>query len=117
APRPPRLIPWFPPLRSGGGDEPQRGETEGVCGSFALEDLDCAEPRRPSAGGNMRRKIFGISLAVASALAVATFVSQRPSAQTEPDLTKPAAKEWLHVGGDWSNSRYSTLTQLTPANI
>ena len=40
-----------------------------------------------------------------------------PPAQTEPDLTKPAGKEWLHVGGDWSNSRYSTLTQLTPANI
>ena len=65
----------------------------------------------------MRRNFIGISFATVAALAVAIFISQRPAAQTEPDLTKPAAKEWLHVGGDWSNSRYSTLTQLTPANI
>src|SRR5437764_8898227 len=65
----------------------------------------------------MRRTILGTSLAATAALAVAMFISQRPAAQTQPDLTKPASKEWLHVGGDWSNSRYSTLTQLTRANI
>src|SRR5438874_4145335 len=65
----------------------------------------------------MRRTIIGTSLAAAAVLAVATFVSQDPSAQTQPDLTKPASKEWLAVGGDWSNSRYSTLTQITPANV
>ena len=65
----------------------------------------------------MRRGVISTSLAAAAALAIATFVFQNPAAQTEPDLTKPAGKEWLHVGGDWSNSRYSTLTQLTPANI
>ena len=32
-------------------------------------------------------------------------------------MRAPAAKEWLHAGGDWSNSRYSTLTQITPANV
>src|SRR5882672_1563372 len=68
-------------------------------------------------GENMRHKIVYTSFAAVAALAVAMFISQRPAAQTEPDLTKPANKEWLHVGGDWSNSRFSTLTQLTPANI
>src|SRR5258706_5083964 len=65
----------------------------------------------------MKRKILYTSLAAVAALAVAMLVSQKPAAQTESDLRQPASKEWLHVGGDWSNSRYSTLTQLTPANI
>ena len=39
------------------------------------------------------------------------------AASPAPDLRKPAGAEWLHVGGDWSNSRYSTLTQLTRANV
>src|SRR5882672_7167918 len=51
------------------------------------------------------------------AVVIFAFAIAPDAAQTEPDLTKPASKEWLHVGGDWSNSRYSTLTQLTPANI
>jgi quinohemoprotein ethanol dehydrogenase len=38
-------------------------------------------------------------------------------AQTPADLRKPAGREWLTIGGDWSNSRYSTLTQITPDNI
>ena len=33
-------------------------------------------------------------------------------AQRAPDLRKPAGKEWLTNGGDWSNTRYSTLTRL-----
>lgn len=33
------------------------------------------------------------------------------------DAHKTAAKTWAAVGGDWSNSHYSTLTQLTPANV
>src|SRR5437868_4593029 len=65
----------------------------------------------------MKRKILYTSLTAMAVLAIAFLVSQKPAAQTEPDLTKPAGTEWLHVGGDWSNSRYSTLTQLTPANI
>ena len=26
-------------------------------------------------------------------------------AQSTPDLRQPAGKEWLSIGGDWSNSR------------
>ena len=37
--------------------------------------------------------------------------------QRGPDLRKPAAKEWLTTGGDWSNTRYSTLTQINRNNV
>ena len=64
-------------------------------------------------------KRAGVIAALAVVVATAAFVAttRTPAAQTEPDLTKPASKEWLHVGGDWRNSRYSTLTQITPANV
>jgi glucose dehydrogenase len=39
------------------------------------------------------------------------------SAQRGPDLHKPAAKEWPTNGGDWSNTRYSTLTQINRNNV
>jgi quinohemoprotein ethanol dehydrogenase len=40
------------------------------------------------------------------------------SAQSrEPDLRKPAGKEWLTIGGDWQNQRYSTLAKITPQNV
>jgi len=29
----------------------------------------------------------------------------------------PAGKDWVTVHGDWANSRYSTLDEITPANI
>jgi quinohemoprotein ethanol dehydrogenase len=35
----------------------------------------------------------------------------------DPELRQPASREWLHVGGDWSNSRYSTLAQITRDNV
>ncbi len=35
----------------------------------------------------------------------------------DPELRQPASGEWLHVGGDWSNSRYSTLVQVTRDNV
>lgn len=38
-------------------------------------------------------------------------------AQNSPDLTKPAGAEWQTIGGDWHNSRYSTLKQITTANV
>jgi quinohemoprotein ethanol dehydrogenase len=37
--------------------------------------------------------------------------------QKAPDLRKPSAKEWLTIGGDWSNTRYSTLTQINRNNV
>ena len=38
-------------------------------------------------------------------------------AQSAPDLRKPAGKEWLTIGGDWQNTRYSTLTQINVNNV
>ena len=38
-------------------------------------------------------------------------------AQAALDLNAPAGKEWPATGGDWSNSRYSTLTQINRDNV
>ena len=38
-------------------------------------------------------------------------------AQKTPDLRKPAGKEWPTIGGDWGNTRYSTLTQINRGNV
>ena len=33
------------------------------------------------------------------------------------DLRQPTGKEWTTIGGDWNNSRYSTLAQINRANV
>jgi len=38
-------------------------------------------------------------------------------ALAQADLRQPSGKEWLTIGGDWSNSRYSTLTQINRENV
>jgi quinohemoprotein ethanol dehydrogenase len=38
-------------------------------------------------------------------------------AQRASDLTKPAGNEWLTIGGDWHNTRYSALTQINRSNV
>ena len=60
----------------------------------------------------MRSKIAVVT--VAFAIMIPFFVFQ---AQGLLDLRKPAGKEWATVGGDWSNTRYSTLQQITTANV
>src|SRR6516165_7232236 len=55
----------------------------------------------------------GRAIWLVAALALPTIVH----AQGTPDLRQPAGKEWLAIGGDWSNSRYSTLTQSTRDNV
>jgi len=47
-------------------------------------------------------------------LTVAAFTAMSASAA---DLSKPAGKDWPAVNGDWAGSRFSTLTQVTPANV
>jgi hypothetical protein len=37
--------------------------------------------------------------------------------QKAPDLSKPAGKDWLTIGGDWHNTRYSALTQINRSNV
>ena len=57
----------------------------------------------------MRRmclQLATLSLAVMPAVALA-----------QSDLRKPAGKEWLTIGGDWHNTRYSTLTQVNLNNV
>jgi PQQ-dependent dehydrogenase (methanol/ethanol family) len=49
-------------------------------------------------------------------LACVIAVPSASVAQRAPDLRKPAAKEWLTIGGDWGNTRYSTLGQINRAN-
>jgi alcohol dehydrogenase (cytochrome c) len=38
-------------------------------------------------------------------------------AQAGPDLRQPSAKEWLTVGGNWGQTRYSTLSQINTDNV
>jgi alcohol dehydrogenase (cytochrome c) len=52
-----------------------------------------------------------------AAVACAIAVPSAALAQRAPDLRKPAAKEWLTIGGDWGNTRYSTLAQINRNNI
>ena len=39
------------------------------------------------------------------------------AAQKAPDMRKPPGKEWLSIGGDWGNTRYSTLNQINTKNV
>ena len=66
---------------------------------------------------NMRR-----SLCAAAALVLITFVSLRVIAQSVVGYERllNSAKEphnWLMYGGDYFSSRYSLLSQITPANV
>ncbi len=51
-------------------------------------------------------------------IAALVFAVIAPSvAWAQGDLRKPAGKEWLTIGGDWHNTRYSTLTQINRNNV
>jgi quinohemoprotein ethanol dehydrogenase len=52
-----------------------------------------------------------------AAVACAIAVPSAGLAQRAPDLRKPSAKEWLTIGGDWGNTRYSTLAQINRSNV
>src|SRR5262245_23905104 len=38
-------------------------------------------------------------------------------AQTAPDLRGSSTNEWLTVGGNWGQTRYSSLAQITTDNV
>jgi alcohol dehydrogenase (cytochrome c) len=60
-------------------------------------------------GGRMRRAcllLAALSLLLTSAAALA-----------QSDLRKPPGKEWLTIGGDWYNTRFSALTQINRTNV
>ena len=52
-----------------------------------------------------------------AAAACASIYPSAGMAQPAPDLRQPAGKEWLTSGGNWSNSRYSRLTQINRENV
>jgi glucose dehydrogenase len=33
------------------------------------------------------------------------------------DYRKPPTTDWPLVGGDWGNTRYSTLARINPSNV
>jgi quinohemoprotein ethanol dehydrogenase len=50
-------------------------------------------------------------------LLVALVLPGSTGAQTGLDYRQPSGANWPVVGGDWGNTRYSTLDQITPANV
>jgi quinohemoprotein ethanol dehydrogenase len=52
-----------------------------------------------------------------ASLSVSVFSLAVVFAQTVPDLRKPPGAEWPAVGGDWGNTRYSTLAQINTSNV
>lgn len=69
----------------------------------------------------LARTLWSIFVSVIAALAaiavIFTLTRGSNSTQTESDLRNHAGAQWLHAGGNWSNSRYSTLGQITTANV
>ena len=62
------------------------------------------------------------SHALAAFLLWVPLVTQSQSAQQSPapqyaGLNRPAGREWPISGGDWSNTRYSALTQVNTLNV
>jgi quinohemoprotein ethanol dehydrogenase len=51
------------------------------------------------------------------ALILGLLLVQWLPAQTAPDFRKAAGAEWPLVGGDWGNTRYSTLSQINTSNV
>src|SRR6266851_3341926 len=62
----------------------------------------------------MRR--FGVRTLVLVVLGLLV-LPQSIAAQSSQDHRAPASTTWPIVGGDWGNTRYSTLDQITPANV
>src|SRR5689334_14639784 len=63
----------------------------------------------------MRRLMLAAGWAAAVCLLIQT--TDTSAQQRGPDLRKPSGKEWLTIGGDWGNTRYSTLAQINRGNV
>src|SRR6266851_7233408 len=69
-------------------------------------------------GRKCMRRICARLAAMAFAAAVpALACAQDMPDLRAPDLRQPAGAEWPAIGGDWSNSRYSTLTEINRDNV
>src|SRR5256885_9056281 len=62
-------------------------------------------------------RLVWVAAIACATMACAIAVPLAGFAQKAPDLRKPAGKEWLTIGGDWHNTRYSTLTQINRNNV
>src|SRR6202142_2445525 len=60
----------------------------------------------------MRSRIAVVAIAIGLLVPFCVF-----KAQGVLDLSQPSGKEWLTVGGDWRNSRYSTLDRINHGNV
>lgn len=60
----------------------------------------------------MRKQVAG----AVALVALMAFTSAGAGA-AEPNYKKPAGKEWLVTGGDWGNSRYTSLTQINASTV
>ena len=61
--------------------------------------------------------IQGIQAGICATAFASLFCVGGAAAQGSPDLSKPAGAEWRTIGGDWYDSHYSTLKQITTANV
>jgi PQQ-dependent dehydrogenase (methanol/ethanol family) len=77
--------------------------------------------RGPGVLPGLRVCIVGVVMLTISGILVvgasARTTSSAQSSATQPDQSAFAAASWPATGGDLANSRYSTLTQITPANV
>ena len=62
-----------------------------------------------------------LATALCAALVTASLAGQTlaaPSVSLDPKaIGKPPIDDWTTFNGDYSGQRYSTLTQITPANV
>ena len=65
----------------------------------------------------MARQARWLALMSIAVLLSALLTAQSPAPGPTGDQFTAAGKEWPVVGGDWSNRRYSTLTQINAANV
>jgi alcohol dehydrogenase (cytochrome c) len=59
---------------------------------------------------------FAISRALCG-VGIAVLATPMVQAQSAPDFRRPPGADWPMVGGDWGNTRFSTLAKITPANV
>ena len=55
--------------------------------------------------------------AVLLKIAMFTLAAMPAVALAQADLRNYPGKEWPTIGGDWHNTRYSTLDQINPGNV
>jgi quinohemoprotein ethanol dehydrogenase len=69
------------------------------------------------AKGKGQKAKGGCPLGGYASLSLSVFSLAVVFAQTVPDLRKPPGAEWPVVGGDWGNTRYSMLAQISTTNV